>query len=259
MKLFEYWYFTKIFFAFALICGTCDLQASFRGDKEYKSTCTKEQYLAQQDLCEHEIVQAEKKYSIPHRLLLAIGAVESGRSFDAKNKIVWPWTICANGKSFYCSTKSAAIATVKRLMSRGIRNIDVGCMQVNLLHHSKAFKNLEEAFTPKKNVEYAARFLNELKETHGSWTCAVGYYHSKAPRFYKPYCTSVYREWTKAKDRIIKPNPKIQMAAVDTSSKISFLPSYYSLINKNISEKLHKLGKLTLSRNTPKFFTKQDK
>lgn len=259
MKFLWYLYFKRIFFVFALICGVLDLQASFRGDKEHQSRCTKEEYFAQHDLCEHAIAEAEKKFSIPNRLLFAIGSVESGRSLDAKKKIIWPWTICASGKSYYCSTKSAAIATVKRLMSRGIRNIDVGCMQVNLLHHSKAFKNLEEAFTPQKNAEYAAHFLNELKETHGSWTCAVGYYHSKAPRYYKPYCTSVYREWTKVRDQVVKSTPRIQMAAADTSSKISFLPSYYSLIDRKISEKLHKLGKQTLSRSAPKFFTNQDK
>ncbi len=259
MKLLWHLYLKRTFFVFTLICETLRLQASFIGDKEHKSTCTKEGYFAQHELCEHAIVKAEEKYSIPNRLLLAIGAVESGRSLDMKNKIIWPWTVCANGKSFYCSTKSAAIAIVKRLMSRGIRNIDVGCMQVNLLHHSKAFKNLEEAFTPKKNAEYAARFLSELKETYGSWTCAVGYYHSKVPRYYRPYCTSVYREWTKVKDRPIKSTPKIQMATSDISSKIAFLPSYYSLIDTKISEKLHKLGKQTLSRNIPKFFTKQDK
>ena len=235
------------------------MSASFIGDKEREASCSKEEYFAQHNLCEHEISQEEKKNGIPHGLLLAIGTVESGRSLNGKQKIVWPWTICANGKSYYFSTKSAAIATTKRLMSRGIRNIDVGCMQINLIHHSGAFRNLEEAFTPKNNVAYSAKFLTELKNMYNSWTCAVGYYHSKASKFYKPYCTSVYKEWVKVRGRVIPSTPRIQMAAADTSSKISFLPSYYSLVDSKISEKLHKLGRQTLSRSAPKFFKNKDK
>ena len=118
----------------------------------------KDKYFGQHELCESEIIKAEKKYGIPNRLLLAISTVESGRAVG-RSKKPWPWTICANGRGYYCTTKSAAIATTKRLMARGIRNIDVGCMQVNLLHHSDAFKNLDEAFTPIANVNYAAKFF----------------------------------------------------------------------------------------------------
>ena len=99
-------------------------------------------YFSQHELCESEILRAEQKYNIPSRLLLAIATVESGRQ-EKQKKRPWPWTICANKRGYFCSTKTAAIATVKRLLARGVKNIDVGCMQVNLLHHSDAFKNLE--------------------------------------------------------------------------------------------------------------------
>jgi hypothetical protein len=215
-------------------------------------------YFGQHDLCESEIVKVEKKHGFPHRLFMAIGTVESGRSMDCKTKRPWPWTICANGKSYYFSTKSAAIAAAKRLISRGIRNIDVGCMQVNLLHHSDAFKTLEEAFTPKYNVAYAAKFFMQLKNTYNSWTHAVGYYHSKAARYYKPYCTMVYNTWKKVRDLAINHSPRVQQAASEIKSNI-FLPSYYSLIDTKISAKLHQLGRKTLIRNAPKFFTNENK
>jgi hypothetical protein len=159
--------------------------------KTYQRPPTNSEYFSPHDLCENGIAEAEKKYSIPRQLLMAIGTVESGRG-DAKRKRPWPWTICAAGKSYFCSTKNAAIALVKRIMARGIRNIDVDCMQVNLLHHSKAFRNLEEAFTPKNNIDYAAKYFTELKRALNSWTYAVGYYHSKSSRYYKPYCHLVY-------------------------------------------------------------------
>ena len=218
----------------------------------------KDRYFGQHELCESEIIKAEKKYGIPNRLLLAISTVESGRAVG-RSKKPWPWTICANGRGYYCTTKSAAIATTKRLIARGIRNIDVGCMQVNLLHHSTAFKNLEEAFTPKANVNYAARFFLGLKNTYNSWTHAVGYYHSKAAKYYKPYCLMVYNTWNRVRNVQVRDTPIISRAASEIKSNISFLPSYYSLVDNNISAKLHQLGRKTLVRSTPKFFVKKRK
>ena len=218
----------------------------------------KDKYFGQHELCESEIVKAEKKYGVPNRLLLAISTVESGRAVG-KSKRPWPWTICANGRGYYCTTKSAAIATTKRLMARGIRNIDVGCMQVNLLHHSTAFKNLEEAFTPKTNVNYAARFFISLKNTYNSWTHAVGYYHSKAAKHYKPYCSLVYNTWNKVRNFQVRDTPAIARAASKIKSDISFLPPYYSLVDNSISAKLHQLGRRTLVRSAPKFFAKKRK
>ena len=40
----------------------------------------KDKYFGQHELCESEIIKAEKKYGIPNRLLLAISTVESGRA-----------------------------------------------------------------------------------------------------------------------------------------------------------------------------------
>ena len=218
------------------------------------------EYFAQHDLCGHEIAAAERKYSIPHRLLMAIGTVESGRAIaPSKGKRPWPWTVCANGKSYYFSTKGAAIATVKRLMGRGIRNIDVGCMQVNLLHHSKAFKDLEEAFTPHHNVTYAAEFFLKLKNLYHSWTHAVGYYHSISDLHYKPYCSLVYDAWTKVRNRVINESKKVCIASAKVRTGISFLPSYYSLADNRVTAKLHQLGRRSLHRKAPKFFTSTGK
>ena len=216
-------------------------------------------YFGQHELCESEIVRAEQKYNIPNRLFMAIGTVESGCALGkSKNKRPWPWTICANGKSYYCSTKSAAITTVKRLMARGIRNIDVGCMQVNLMHHSKAFKTLEEAFTPHNNVEYAAKFFTGLKKNYQSWTKAVGYYHSAVAAHYKPYCELVYNAWSKVKNNIVRMTPQIHQAASKVSSNVSFLPSYYSLMDRETTEKLHKLGRQSIDHKIPRFFSAQN-
>jgi len=51
----------------------------------------------------------------------------------------------------------------------------------------------------------------------------------------------------------------ISRAASEMKSNISFLPSYYSLVDNNISAKLHQLGRKTLVRSAPKFFVKKRK
>jgi hypothetical protein len=226
--------------------------------KTFDKSKPRDGYFAQHDLCESEIANAERRYKIPHRLLMAIGTVESGRALGSSNKKrPWPWTICVAGKSYYCTTKSAAIAIVKKMRARGIRNIDVGCMQVNLMHHSRAFKSLEEAFTPKYNVDYAAKYFVDLKDLTRSWTHAVGYYHSRIQKYYKPYCSLVYNEWKNVRHRPINCSPQVQLASANVKSKISFLPSYYSLVDKTISDKLHKLGRQSISRCAPKFILNQ--
>ncbi len=137
---------------------------------------------AQNALCRAAITAAEAEYSIPDRLLLGIGRVESGRrdpetgAFDP-----WPWTINAEGRGSFFPTRQAAIAAVRELQAGGMRSIDVGCMQINLRHHPEAFANLEEAFDPLANARYSARFLTNLRNRAGDWTTASGHYHSQTP------------------------------------------------------------------------------
>ena len=67
----------------------------------------------------------------------------------------WPWTINAEGQGLFYDTKAQAVAAVRALQARGVRSIDVGCMQVNLMHHPDAFPTLEQAFDPQTNAAYA--------------------------------------------------------------------------------------------------------
>ena len=155
-------------------------------------------------LCASEIAKAERELRIPRQLLYVIAQVESGRwSESAQRVIAWPWTVMAEGRGRYLPTKSAAIREVKRLRSRGVRNIDVGCLQINLMHHPDAFDTLDEAFDPAANVAYGARFLRALQIKHDSWVKAVGSYHSQSPARHRMYRTKVLSRWLKDRqDRV---------------------------------------------------------
>ncbi len=81
----------------------------------------------------------------------------------------WPWTIDADGVGQFFATKAQAVAAVAALQAQGVRSIDVGCMQVNLMHHPDAFASLDQAFDPAANSAFAVRFLNALYRRTESW------------------------------------------------------------------------------------------
>ncbi|TCZ57972.1 transglycosylase SLT domain-containing protein [Roseicella aquatilis] len=163
-------------------------------------------------LCRSAIEAAERERGIPTRLMQAIARVESGRKDPATGAFhPWPWTVNAEGVGSFHPSKEAAIAYVQAMQARGVRSIDVGCMQVNLRHHPNAFASLEEAFEPLANARYAARFLSELQQSRGGWQRATAGYHSATAELGEPYRARVEAVWAQEQNR---PTPPVQVAAM---------------------------------------------
>jgi hypothetical protein len=153
--------------------------------------------------CRDAIAMAEARHAIPSALLQAIGDVESGRADPITGEMApWPWTVDVNGVGHYYPTKEAAIASVLAARARGIQSIDVGCLQINLLHHPDAFVSLDQAFDPSANAEYAAEFLNQLHDQTRDWTQAAADYHSQTPVLGAQYAAMVMRAWPGEKRRV---------------------------------------------------------
>ena len=93
------------------------------------------------------------------------------------------------------ASKQQAVDAVRALQAQGVRSIDVGCMQVNLMHHPNAFASLDAAFDPTANALYAARFLNSLYGISGSWVQATAAYHSQTPAIGADYQQRVMARW----------------------------------------------------------------
>ena len=147
-------------------------------------------------LCQAAIDDAGRGTIIPDRLLAAIGRVESGRLDTRTGQWrPWPWTINAEGQGLYFATRAEAIAAVQRLQEQGVRSIDVGCMQVNLLHHPQAFATLEQAFDPPTNARYAAQFLISLFRQTADWPKAGALYHSATPEIAADYARRLEAVW----------------------------------------------------------------
>ena len=175
--------------------------------------------------CVRAILAAQERHGIPGNLLLGIGLQEAGTTRDGELTI-WPWSVNAAGEGRFFDGRSTALEWVRRLLTSGVRSIDVGCMQINLRWHPDAFASLEEGFDPDLNADYAARFLLDLYRRTGDWTTAAGSYHSFTPEKRDRYLRSLRRNVAVANQRIGRflelalnaPEPRHQLPAASTDS-----------------------------------------
>lgn len=166
--------------------------------------------------CRRMVRAAEVRYRIPSELLAALSLAESGHWIAAQQAFVaWPWTVYAQGGGQHFPNRTAAVAAVQTLLAQGVRNIDVGCMQVNLHYHPEAFADLDEALSPAANIDYAARFLRQLYARHRSWNQAVAHYHSATKALNKPYSRKVMRLWHKERRWAIEERRRLTQAAFE--------------------------------------------
>lgn len=147
------------------------------------------QQLHDSSVCSAAAQQAGTEYGVNFDLLQTIAVVESGKWDNLQNRFVaWPWTVNIKGKGHYFASKEEAVKAVKEAQAKGIKSIDVGCMQINMKFHGKAFSSVEDALDPLKNVQYSAKFLRSLYNSSGrDWKTAARRYHSRNPKEGKIY------------------------------------------------------------------------
>jgi hypothetical protein len=132
------------------------------------------------------IAEQEELNKIPSGLLLAIATVESGSE---------PYALNIQGKSVIGRNKTEAVNLIHEALAKGITNIDVGVMQLNVKWHRENFKSIEEMLEPKKNIEYAASFLLTLYKKYGDWHKAVRFYHSSTAEYHRKYSRKITLAW----------------------------------------------------------------
>lgn len=165
----------------------------------------------------------EKKNSIPTHLLAAIATTESGRWHEKLGMAVpWPWTVNVEGKGYYFANKAEAIANTQKFMAQGHQSIDVGCMQVNLKQHPKAFADLNQAFDPSRNVAYSAKFLHDNYATLGDWIKATAAYHSRTPMHGQRYLVEIERSWNRIVGKVAA--ARVNKNALEATQVASVVP-----------------------------------
>jgi hypothetical protein len=154
-------------------------------------------------ICEREMIRAAELHAVPVSILYAVGLNESGRKGQ-----MTPYALNVAGKSVFPDSKEQGLQMVAAYRAKGVKLIDVGCMQINIHYHAQKFSSIERMFDARTNVEYAAKFIQILRKSTGSWTAAVARYHA-GPNNHaaqKRYVCSVIRqmvaaglgEWTPA-------------------------------------------------------------
>jgi soluble lytic murein transglycosylase-like protein len=123
--------------------------------------------------CEPEILRAADRYGVPAGILYAVGLTETGRKGSLQ-----PNALNIEGKAVFPASTGEAVEAFRSARRGGAKLIDLGCMQINHHYHSKNFRSVEEMLDPRRNVDYAARFLARLHARHQTWSMAVARYHA---------------------------------------------------------------------------------
>ena len=132
------------------------------------------------------ISKAEKENQIPSGLLAAIAKLESNTQAYSLN---------INGHAVFNKSLEEASWLVKKKLDSGLKNIDLGVIQLNYRWHGDKFNNVTQMLMPENNIKYAASLLKSLKVKHGSWHKAVKYYHSAKPEHHRKYSRKVVAYW----------------------------------------------------------------
>ncbi|WP_395515608.1 transglycosylase SLT domain-containing protein [Pseudorhizobium flavum] len=129
--------------------------------------------LASAGACEREIQAAAAKYGVPEGILYSVGLTETGRKGS-----LYAYAMNVEGKAYYPASTEEALGVFEAARREGRKLIDIGCMQINHHFHGENFSSAREMFEPRRNVEYAAKFLRNLHSRHETWTMAVARYHA---------------------------------------------------------------------------------
>lgn len=160
----------------------------------YAANAARDKEMVQSARCVGYFRHFETRLKIPQDTLYSISLQETGKIHnDKKIKIAWPWTVNIDGKGYYFDTKREAMLFVRDQMRDGKESVDVGCMQVNLKHHPDAFRSLDQAFDPRANIAYGAKFLVSKYEQLGNWSKAIAHYHSATPHLGEKYKDNVVK------------------------------------------------------------------
>ena len=195
------------------------------------STATSDAHaLRTHTLCEQAVTRWERISTVPNKLLHAISLAESGKWSKRDRRVrAWPWTVTSGGPGSYFNTKREALAEVRRLQSRGVTNIDVGCMQVNLHFHGHNFGSIEEAMDPDLNAAYAAKFLTNLRRNADNWAEAAGHYHSMTPGRTERYRGKVEKFWANLRGGSVPTRDIASLPATEATSTTS-APQTYRIV-----------------------------
>lgn len=110
-------------------------------------------------------------------LLYAIALAESQKAEDGVVR-PWPWAVNVGGKGYYFTDLHAAENFVEMQIDKGVKNIDVGPLQINLRWHGHRVGNPTDLFHLPIAIKVGADILSEaIASSPNDPVLAVGRYH----------------------------------------------------------------------------------
>lgn len=87
------------------------------------------------NICEREMIRAARTFNVPVNILYAVGLTETGRRGSLQ-----PYAMNIEGKAFFAASPREAIARLDAERARGVKLIDLGCMQINHIGDTTALR-----------------------------------------------------------------------------------------------------------------------
>lgn len=126
----------------------------------------------QEELCTRFAVRLEKELGLPVGLLHAMTLAET-----SKNGVPQPNAIQLDGEARYPASRKGAEALLRKADGTLVEEAHVGCMQLSLKTHARAFDRPESMLDPERNIRRAARVLQGQRKASPGWREALGRYH----------------------------------------------------------------------------------
>jgi soluble lytic murein transglycosylase-like protein len=120
---------------------------------------------------------AEQRGLDPY-ILYAVALVESAKVSKRLAK-PWPWALNRQGRPVIPSSLTEAKDILGGSLAKGIRNIDVGLMQVNVRWQGHRVRQPEDLLDPEINLRVGADILFEaIGSATGNLVLGIGRYHA---------------------------------------------------------------------------------
>ena len=120
---------------------------------------------------------AEKRGLDPY-ILYAVALVESAKVSKRVAK-PWPWALNRQGHPLIPDSQTEAKGILTDTLARGIRNIDVGLMQVNIRWQGHRVRQPGDLLDPATNLQVGADVLAEsIGSAPGDLALGIGRYHA---------------------------------------------------------------------------------
>jgi soluble lytic murein transglycosylase-like protein len=122
-----------------------------------------------------------REAGVPAAVLFGVALQESSMLFGSKGRqraVPWPWTLNIAGDPARLPTRARAEERLGDALRSGIRNVDVGPMQINWRYHGERLGSIRRALDPYWNLRVGAELLAAHFALCRDWHRAVGRYHA---------------------------------------------------------------------------------